>query len=590
MSLKPAVSLALSVHAHRGIYALLLGSGISRSAGIPTGWEIVKDLIRRIAVLEGPDPGEEAESWYRKRFAKAPSYSELIAMLAPTAPERASLLRAYFEPTEQEKETGLKVPTPTHQAIARLVSREYIRIIITTNFDRLMERALEQENVSPIVVSSADHIEGMMPLPHVRCLVFKIHGDYLDTRIKNTPEELEAYDEQTNDLLDRILTEYGLIISGWSGEWDIALAHAILRTTRHRFSTYWMARGRLTDRATDLIKHRQAQVIEIDSADQAFIDLEARIEALEAQRMSDPLSPRLAIATMKKYLAEDKYRIQLEDFVVNELNSVSGRASRDHFPYGPPEPTQATYLDRIERMEAICGNLVPIVATGVYWGTPRQDPLWKRCIETLARSELRSGTSYTAWSHLHYYPATLVLYAAGIAALAQGRHDLLRLLLEDSLAKTTLEGSTRVCENEVAAEALVSSRCFPEDGIRLLPHSASFPEVVASEWLAQRLRPQLGEILGEDAGFDELFDELELIIALVTADRYDGQQIPHVPVGRFRFRFLSQGYPDQLIQRFIQEVSEPGRKPVLLEAGLFNGDIDRLKRTLRIITERSAVR
>ncbi len=32
----PVLSLAVSMHAQKGVYALLLGSGISRSAGVPT--------------------------------------------------------------------------------------------------------------------------------------------------------------------------------------------------------------------------------------------------------------------------------------------------------------------------------------------------------------------------------------------------------------------------------------------------------------------------------------------------------------------------------------------------------------------------
>ena len=36
----------------------------------------------------------------------------------------------------------------------------------------------------------------MLPLVHQRCCVVKLHGDYLDTRIKNTPEELAAYDPE----------------------------------------------------------------------------------------------------------------------------------------------------------------------------------------------------------------------------------------------------------------------------------------------------------------------------------------------------------------------------------------------------------
>ena len=59
--LDPMTSLAFSVYSGKGVYALLLGSGISTSAGVPTGWGIILDLIRKVAAVEkkgcGDDPG-----------------------------------------------------------------------------------------------------------------------------------------------------------------------------------------------------------------------------------------------------------------------------------------------------------------------------------------------------------------------------------------------------------------------------------------------------------------------------------------------------------------------------------------------------
>ena len=48
----PLVTLSFTIHTNPGLYALLLGSGISRPASIPTGWEIVLDLIEKLAVIE----------------------------------------------------------------------------------------------------------------------------------------------------------------------------------------------------------------------------------------------------------------------------------------------------------------------------------------------------------------------------------------------------------------------------------------------------------------------------------------------------------------------------------------------------------
>ena len=49
------LSLSFNLHAHKGTYALLLGSGISRSAGISTGWEITLDMVSRLAHLQQQD-------------------------------------------------------------------------------------------------------------------------------------------------------------------------------------------------------------------------------------------------------------------------------------------------------------------------------------------------------------------------------------------------------------------------------------------------------------------------------------------------------------------------------------------------------
>jgi hypothetical protein len=110
------------------------------------------------------------------------------------------------------------MPTPAHAAIARLVRDGALKVLVTTNFDRLLERALEEAGVVPIVLATSDALEGAIPLAHTQCTIVKVHGDYLDARIRNTPTELAHYDSRIDGLLDQIFDEYGLIVCGWSGE------------------------------------------------------------------------------------------------------------------------------------------------------------------------------------------------------------------------------------------------------------------------------------------------------------------------------------------------------------------------------------
>jgi hypothetical protein len=56
MMIDPLLSLAISMHSQKGVYAVLLGSGVSRSAGIPTSWEVMTDLAFRVARAAGLPP------------------------------------------------------------------------------------------------------------------------------------------------------------------------------------------------------------------------------------------------------------------------------------------------------------------------------------------------------------------------------------------------------------------------------------------------------------------------------------------------------------------------------------------------------
>src|ERR1035438_8024359 len=178
--LDPILPLAVSMHSGKGVYALLLGSGVSSGSAIPTGWEITLDLIRKLAHMKGEkcEPGPEA--WYRILIGTDPDYSDILDLLTQSSAERAMLLRSYFEPTEKEREQGLKLPSPAHRSIATLVAKGYVKVILTTNFDRLMEQALVEAGVQPSVISTDNAVQGALPLVHAPCTIVKVHGDYLD--------------------------------------------------------------------------------------------------------------------------------------------------------------------------------------------------------------------------------------------------------------------------------------------------------------------------------------------------------------------------------------------------------------------------
>jgi len=293
------VALATSMHAAPGVYAVLVGSGMSSAAGVPTGWQVVQDLIRKVGIAEGVDPsdiGDTPEEWWAGLGRPEPQYDTILPALASTDAARQSLLRTYFDPPPEAG--GPILPTVGHNALAELCRSGRVKLILTTNFDRLIERALDAVGITPQVISSSAAIAGMTPLPHAPVTVLKVHGDYAMPGLRNTPEELRTYDPEWDRLLDRIFDEYGLLTIGWSAEYDTALADALSRCPSRRYPMFWAAHeGTLTEGARRLIGSRGAAVVDVKGADEFFVDLQQRISRLDeiAARRQRPTPLRNAI-------------------------------------------------------------------------------------------------------------------------------------------------------------------------------------------------------------------------------------------------------------------------------------------------------
>jgi hypothetical protein len=524
----PITSLAFSIHSGRGIYALLLGSGISRAAQIPTGWEVTLDLIKKVAAVEGEECEPDPASWYVKKFGKDPDYSELLAGLALMPAERTNALRGYFEATVEDLEEGKKMPTIAHKVIARLVKAGYFRVIVTTNFDRLLEQALVAEGVDAMVISTADMAIGATPLVHSNCTVVKVHGDYRDNRLKNTSQELSAYDPEMNRLLDRVFDEYGLVICGWSATWDSALRTAILRCPNRRYSTLWVAKGTVSDEAAKLIKFRAASVLSVESADKFFLSLEEKLESLERLNTPHPLSATLAVASLKRFLVEDRFRIQLNDFVMGEVERQISQLSTLGVAVHSLQ-CEALY-QRLAIYEGSTQILLSLIAHGCYWGTEDQAHLWSHAIiRLLDLAPPAAGT--TVLLNLRKYPALMALYAGGIACVAAGCYRTLKVLFRDSRTSVDVPFDGK---DEMLIRKLVIHQVLPLDELNSCSNQRW--KTPGSDRLHKELRETFRPLIPNDPDYEITFDRWEYLLSLVGYDTRDDGGYFWPVVGRFGWR------------------------------------------------------
>jgi len=366
--------------------------------------------------------------WYRNRFGEDPDYARLLDEIAKTPTERQQLLRSYFEPNETELEEHLKVPTTAHHAVADLAKRGYVKVVITTNFDRLIEKAFEAAGVSLTVISSTDHIFGARPLTHSGCTLLKVNGDYLDTRIKNTPAELASYDELLTGLLDRIFDEYGLLVVGWSAVWDTALREALERCRNHRFTTFWALKGAAEEQANNLITRRRSVLLSIDGADSLFQSVSEKVVSLEDISRPHPLSTPVAVATLKRYVSEDRYRIRAHDLVLDEAKRLIVECDPERFPVNVPKVTYDELILRMRRYEALTDSVMSLCIIGGYWGEALHESIWSDSLGLIGDRK-RESTGNTAYINLQDYPALLLVYDCGIAAVAAKKYGNLAAIL-----------------------------------------------------------------------------------------------------------------------------------------------------------------
>jgi len=519
-ALDPQVVLATSIHAQPGVYALLVGSGVSTGAGIPTGWGVVRELVRRAAAAtepDNPDAAEgaaaDAEAWWADHGDGQPlGYSNLLGALASTPGARRGLLAGFFEPSEQDLQEGLKIPGPAHRAIADLARQGRVRVIITTNFDRLIERALEEAGVSPQVVSRPDAVAALAPLQHAAVTVIKIHGDYADLDMRNTIEELDTYPQPWQDLLARVFDEYGLVITGWSADWDNALVRALEHAALRRYPLFWDSRSSNGEKARRLLALHHGTTVPAATADDLFGGLSERLAALD--RLSEPpLSTALAVARLKRYLPDPTRRIDLADLIEQAVEPVHDEAAAQPVKGNGFDPQQYQQILADRRANAL--PLLGLLIEGVWHDRDRDHTrLWTGALHRLLQARTAAEGAYQQiYDTARHYPALLALRACGITALLADRDDVLLALLTQPTYRNRLLNNNRV----PAVHALHDLAVLRPEGVDLLPRWEGnkwlYP---TSHLLRADLREPLRTRLPDDDDYKQQHDRFEYRTSLLT--------------------------------------------------------------------------
>ncbi len=203
-----------------------LGSGASIQSGIPTGGNLVWYFKRELYCVENNISNELYKD------LKLPSTQKLLQEYfdsqgghpAQYAPEEYS---HYFERCFGttlsrkrfiEKLVAEKNPSLGHLCLANFIISSKVRNVWTTNFDPLVETALNtfSPSYAYAVCSSANQSSIDMLNPSYP-MICKLHGDFRYDKLQNTSSELQKLEDKIRSFTYSQLVGKGLVVIGYSG-------------------------------------------------------------------------------------------------------------------------------------------------------------------------------------------------------------------------------------------------------------------------------------------------------------------------------------------------------------------------------------
>lgn len=300
-----------------------------------------------------------------------------------------------------------------------------------------------------------------------------------------------------------------------------------------------------------------------------------------------------ACLEVKGYLVDDRYRIRLRDMVVLEANNLCSLLSSNHSSLLGNTLSQQEQNMHVGSYAAHTERLQYLLATGCFWGEIKHQHVWINCLERVAhqveedinrllltsrsRHWMQGAEEKLDWIELLApYSSIILLYVAAIAFIEANQYNALFSLL--TKAKVTIKNTEKPI-------IFILERWKPFIGIQKQDKSVErFP---ATHLIYRFLREPFKEFIFDGGKYRKSFDRVEYLLALVFADLYEKENgsiiglISHwarlFPPPYDRFFPNESNSESVVVSEFEREIELMGNSWPPLQAGLFNGSVERVK-------------
>jgi hypothetical protein len=279
-----------------------------------------------------------------------------------------------------------------------------------------------------------------------------------------------------------------------------------------------------------------------------------------------PLTPETASAMVKEYLAHDRHRISLSELVMTQGNELAQKIVGPEFPAQTPSLNLEYLKQRCQRYEEISQITLAIITTGCFYGTEDHHKLWVNLLERVANpGGVLAGQ--TALLSFRRYPALLLLYGGGLAALAGEHYGTMLALLTQPKVGNELRGG-----NDPPLSRLTAYDVMGKDLLGQVLGTKAY--VPMSEHLFKVLREPFRVWLHDERRYQRCFDRFEYLRSLLEVDVIGEVQT----VGRYGWQWR---YPEYDVRKEVElEEQTAGKNWPPYQAGWFGGQLSRRAKVL----------
>jgi len=282
------------------------------------------------------------------------------------------------------------------------------------------------------------------------------------------------------------------------------------------------------------------------------------------------------VDTIKEYLSEPKYKIKLHDLIVQKIREILMQLSEDSLNDMKKPFTIEELNRRLEKYESMIQDLQSIIVCLAYWGDEQHHSIMQKIMARIS-DELGPKDGLVIWTGLRSYPLIILLYSAGIAAVASRKYHTLATLFMTNVSSMRDSLTSNELITAVGKDIKDLERT---DVFKRLPGNEKY-YTPRSEYLFKMLQPKLDDLLFLGQDYENFFDIFEVFLAIVHADlTFQKYSYTWGPIGRFGWKYSRTSLPGNPFKQFIEEAISKKDKWPPLDAGFFGGDYERFSKVI----------